>query len=140
MVHVLDLDGTVVPELSYVFLILFCLSAVCGPWYLTLCTGAACVGTPVTPIVLQDSEDVYVNTARPWPFVSPLTLRALSVPFDHVYFRSAWDTVESKLINMKRIQARVKKEASELTLYDNHRSNVEAVQRAGFNAILIALK
>ena len=142
MIHVLDLDGTVVPESSYVLLIMFCLSAVCAPWYLTLCTVVACAtNIPVTPIApLQDSEGVYVNTARPWPFVSPLTLKALSVPFDRVYFRSAWDTVESKLINMKRIQRRAKKETSELTLYDNHWPNVDAARRAGFNAKLIVLK
>ena len=140
MIHVLDLDGTVVPESSYMFLILFCASALFGTWFLAACMALLCAAMiPVTPIPLEDSEGVYVNTARPWPFVSPLTLRALSVPFDRVYFRSAWDTVESKLINMKRIQHREKKETSELTLYDNHRPNVDATRRAGFNAKLIVL-
>ncbi len=133
----MDLDGTVVPEKSYLLLLLvFTGVFVSFPvQFVLVLMSLVCI--PVKPLPLHNVDDVFINTARPWPLVSPKTLWVLSVPFDHVYFRSAWNTVDSKIINMKKIQARTKKKPSELWLYDNHRSIVDAVEKEGFRSILV---
>ena len=136
-VSVLDLDGTVVPEHAWVPLVVAATSLAFAfhfPFPVA-CIFLVCLFIPVRP--LRDVRPpVFVNTARPWPFVSPITLWAIGVPFSHVYFRASWDKHVSKIINMRRIQDRVGcEDRSLVVLYENEAETLSAVQQAGYTAI-----
>ena len=85
---VLDLDGTVVPEHSWALLVVAATSLAFA-FHFPLpvaCIVVVCLFIPVRP--LQNvAPPVFVNTARPWPFVSPVTLWALGVPFPRLFPR-----------------------------------------------------
>ena len=134
---VLDLDGTVVPEHSWALLVVAATSLAFA-FHFPLpvaCIVVVCLFIPVRP--LQNvAPPVFVNTARPWPFVSPVTLWALGVPFSHVYFRASWDKHVSKIINMRRIQDRVKcDDRSLVVLYENEAETLSAVEKAGYTVV-----
>lgn len=134
-VHMLDLDGTVVPECAWVFLVG---AAASVPFVfehpVLLLLAFVCLLVPVRPMQLPESEyPVFVNTARPWPLVSPVTLGCLGVPFHRVYFRCAWEKPTSKILNLRKIQAVTG--ARRLVLYDNNRRICAAVREAGFDAV-----
>ena len=139
-VAVLDLDGTVVPEFAYFPLIAAVAVTVAHPfgisWAIVAVAWIVSTLVPVQPLRLE-TNDVYVNTARPWPFVSPVTLVAIGVPFDRVYFRSAWNKEESKVRNMDAIRRRSGVPKRCLTLYDNREANVAAVREAGYEGVLV---
>ena len=139
-VAVLDLDGTVVPEMAYLPLIAAVAVTVAYPfgisWAVVAVAWIVSTLVPVHPICLK-TDNVYVNTARPWPFVSPVTLVAIGVPFDRVYFRSAWNKEESKVRNMDAIHHRSGVPKRCLTLYDNREANVAAVRQAGYEGVLV---
>ena len=138
---VLDLDGTVVPEMAYLPLIaVVAVTAACPfggvPWVIVALAWIVAMLVPVHPLRLE-TDDVYVNTARPWPFVSPMTLLAIGVPFDRVYFRSAWDKEESKVRMMDAVRLRTGVSKGCLTLYDNQEENLAAVRRAGYRGVRV---
>lgn len=140
-VAVLDLDGTVVPEMAYFPLIAAVAVTVAYPfgisWAIVAVAWIVSTLVRVCPLPLE-TDNVYVNTARPWPLVSPVTLVAIGVPFDRVYFRSAWKKEESKVQNMDAILRRSgAPKRCLLTLYDNDKANVAAVRQAGYQGVLV---
>ena len=138
MASVLDLDGTVVPERSYILLITsVVLPFLIPPLYVLLLWILFAVTTPVKP--LNVPEPIFVNTARPWPFISPITIFALGVPLSNIYFRSAFDGPTSKVRNMDSIHQIIGKHHSResIVLYDNCRANIRAVRLHGYSGVLI---
>ena len=138
MASVLDLDGTVVPEHSYILLVTSVfLPFFTSPLYVCLIWVIFALTARVKP--LKVSGPLFVNTARPWPLISPLTIFVLGVPLSNIYFRSAWDTTASKVRNMDSIHQIIGKHHSResIVLYDNCRANIRAVKLHGYSGVVV---
>jgi len=138
MASVLDLDGTVVPEHSYILLIIaIVIPFFFNPMYVLLIWMSFCLSSPVRP--LRVPKPIFVNTARPWPFISPITIFVLGVPLSNIYFLSAWDSRVSKVQNMNSIHQNIGKHHSKesIVLYDNIGENIRAVRQHGYSGVLV---
>jgi len=152
-VLVLDIDGTLVEKETWINLVKGAVALASAPYLfcrgMPVAAGAALfVGVssfcsvpifePARELVKRAKTkeyEIYVNTSRPWPFVSLNVLKLLWIKPSHIYFRSARTGVISKIKNMNSIwkQSECKKE--DIVFVEDESENVTAVRNQGFKVI-----
>jgi FMN phosphatase YigB (HAD superfamily) len=152
-VLVLDLDGTIVDKDTWMELVKgafgFCIAPYLFYKGFPLAAGAALYMATVsyfTVPIFEDAKElvcearerkyqIYVNTSRPWPFISFNVLSLLWVNPSHIYFRSARTSLKSKVQNMESILASSKCEKENIVFVEDQAEIVTALRREGYKVI-----
>lgn len=150
-VLVLDLDGTIVHQDTWFELMKGALGIVLTPLlfkngyflagsvaaYLAIsCYTGVKVFPAVTTLVEKAKSKnikVYVNTYRPWPFLSANVYKCLWISPHHYFFRSSKSVVHSKIYNMEKIMKHSKCDKKDIVLVDDEPTVISALSHMNYS-------